>query len=116
MFDDRLIDKMSAVANAECVDEDTPERGKGLDPTQDPTQHAAELAREHVPECIDTLLSVMRAPTRQSPPQVAAAKLLLEIAGQLKPEPETKQKSPKLQLVDAQTAAQVIRERLAQRG
>ena len=52
-----------------------------------PAQQAARLAADHVKECIDLAVEVMRKPTRQSMVQLAAIKLLLELAGELEPEP-----------------------------
>lgn len=79
----------------------------------DPTQEAARLARDYVPECITTLVDVMRRPTRQSPAQVSAAKLLLEVAGQLEAEKEQSGKRDgKLVLVDATKAAAELERRL----
>lgn len=78
-----------------------------------PTQTAAKLAADHVPECVQTLVAVLRQPSRGSQAQLMAAKMLLELAGEL--EPEAPSGAP-VRLVDARQAAEVLRNRLKEGG
>lgn len=60
--------------------------GKGGQPP-DPTQEAAQLARKHVKRAVEVVAEVLENADRQSPARLAAAKMILEMAGELQPAP-----------------------------
>lgn len=76
----------------------------------DPTQEAAKLARSYVPRAIEVVGEILEKPGRGAQSQLSAAKMLLELAGQLKPE-ETRSAAV-VKLVDAKAAAEELQRRL----
>jgi hypothetical protein len=75
---------------------------------------AALLAEPLIPEAIAVLQAVMKAPSRNSASQVAAARLVFELTSKLpRSEPQIgSTPAGKLRLVDAERAAQVLTARL----
>lgn len=71
----------------------------------------AKIAIQYVPEALSTVLAVMRKPARNSTAQLSAAKLILELAGELAPSlgaDDSKKRSP-VQLTPTELRQELIR-------
>lgn len=79
----------------------------------DNTQKAAKLAAEHVVDAVEVIASILNAPGRNATAQLAAARLILELAAQLAPQPASDRPAGKIYALDTAKAAAELARRLA---
>jgi hypothetical protein len=80
---------------------------------EDNTQKAAKLAAEHVVDAVEVIASILNAPGRNATAQLAAARLILELAAQLAPQPASDRPVGKIYALDTAKAAAELAKRLS---